>query len=287
MAWACSQCGYLKASEDAVCSLCGPLPAPGADAAVPLRGGGYPTPPHLAPEETVGGLPIGWVYLAVGLALSLVFTVAPLFRFMGWFIGALFHETGHVIFAWFVGCPAFPAISLRGHAAAFHQDQNGLIALAILGMLLFGAWQAWQAKRFFGLALGALVVWPFFTFLEAPREVGFLLSGHLAELAFAGIFLWRARTGGQVRLESERPVYACLGWYLVANNAVLAFGLAFVPSARAWYMTSGSFGLTNDYARVANQWLHLPLEAVGIFMFLVAVSVFPLVLALTWTPRDR
>ena len=66
--------------------------------------------------------------------------------------------------------------------------------------------------------------------------------------------------------------------------AVLAFGIAFSPAVRAWYLGNGSFGLMNDYARVAFQVLHVPLEAVGIMMGVVSLAVFPIVLALTWNP---
>ncbi|MFV1960013.1 MAG: hypothetical protein ACC662_11450 [Planctomycetota bacterium] len=229
-------------------------------------------------------MPVGWKYLVLGMALALVFTISPALRFMGWFVGSLFHETGHVIFAWFVGCPAWPAISLRGHAAAFHQAQSGFV-LAMVGLaLLLGTVLAWRHDRWKLPMVALLVAWPLLAFVRGPREVGFLLSGHLAEMMFAGIFLWRARTGKAIEHEAERPLYACLGWFLLARNLVLTLGLTFTASARDWYLQSGSFGLTNDYLRVATEWLHLPLEAVGAFMTLGALAVFPVVLALTWTP---
>ena len=34
--------------------------------------------------------------------LALLLTLTPVLRFMGWLLGSLFHETGHVAFAWFV-----------------------------------------------------------------------------------------------------------------------------------------------------------------------------------------
>jgi len=239
----------------------------------------------LAPSRTIH-VPVGWVHLGAGLLIALLFTLTPALRFMGWLLGSLFHETGHVAFAWFVGCPAWPAISLAGHAAAFHKPQSAAILVGIGLLLAIGVWQAWRARRWRGLATGALVAWPVFAFFETPRELGFLLSGHLGELTFAGVFLWRARTGQAIEREAERPLYASLGWFLVARNVVLCFGLVFLESARAWYLSSGSFGLTNDYVRVAQQVLHVPLEAVAVFMLLVSLSVVPLVLASTWKPRE-
>jgi hypothetical protein len=244
-----------------------------------------PLPPRTAPVAVrprgPSPIPVGWKHLALGLGLSLLFTVTPTLRFMGWLLGSLFHETGHVAFAWFVGCPAFPAISLEGHAAAFHQDPHATVRLAVAAGLVFAAWGSLATGRWRGLAFGLLFAWPFLAFARPLREIGFLLSGHLGELVFAGVFLWRARTGGHVEREAERPLYACVGWFLIGRNAVLSFGLAFVPAARAAYHGNGSFGLANDYVRVAAEWLHVPLAAVGGFMLLVSLAVFPLVLAAT------
>ncbi len=230
---------------------------------------------------------VGWPWLALGAALASLFTMAPWLRLMGWLLGSLFHETGHVAFSWYAGAAAWPVISLRGHAAAFHRPQSVTILVLVAAILVTGVVLAWRTKRFFGLAIGLLAAWPLFAFLPTARQLGFLLSGHLGELVFAGVFLARARTGDAVEHESERPLYACLGWFLVARNVALAGGLAFTSSARAWYMQSGSFGLTNDYARVAHDVLGVPLESVAGFMLLVSLSVFPLVLALTWDPPGR
>jgi hypothetical protein len=217
----------------------------------------------------------------VGLVLALAFTLTPTLRFMGWLVGALFHETGHVVFAWYVGCPAFPAISLSGHAAAFHRPPSVAI-LALVGLgLLAGVVLAFASGRLRALAVLLIAAWPLFAFVGVAREVGFLLSGHLGELVFAGIFLWRAGTGEAVEREAERPLYACLGWFLVARNVALTAGLAFQASARAAYLGNGSFGLLNDYARVASDVLHVPLASVGVFMLLVSLATVPVVFVLT------
>ena len=275
----CPTCGYALDPAGAThCGLCGARRGHVASPAfveMGFAGAGRPPGPRVS---------VGWRYLIVGMVLALAFTLAPWLRFMGWFLGSLFHETGHVAFSWFVGCPAWPAISLRGHAAAFHQPQNAVV-LALLGLGLgAGVLIAWQNRRHLGLAIALLLLWPLVTFVDGLREVGFLLSGHLGELVFAGVFLWRARTGSAIEHEAERPLYACVGWFLLARNIVLTGALTFTESARSLYMTNGSFGLTNDYVRVAGNWLHVPLQAVTGFMLLIALGVFPLVLALTWSP---
>ena len=61
-----------------------------------------------------------------------------------------------------------------------------------------------------------------------------------------------------------------LGWYFVGKNAVLAAGLLFSDQARATYDSNGSFGLENDYIRLARDVLHVPLSAVAGGMLLAA-----------------
>lgn len=275
MGTACTTCGYARDVDEATfCGLCGvarrsppALDRPPRSAGPASRSAPTPLPEAPTHARVEVALPpairrrgprvaVGWRYLVIGMVLALTFTLTPTLRFMGWFIGSLFHETGHVAFSWFVGCPAWPAISLRGHAAAFHQPQNPLI-VALIGLgLVAGVVIARQQGRHGALTLGLLAAWPLLTFIEGLREVGFLLSGHLGELVFAGIFLWRARTGEAVEREAERPLYACVGWFLLVRNIVLTAGLTFTESARSLYMTNGSFGLTNDYDRSSPYQIH-------------------------------
>jgi len=156
-----------------------------------------------------------------------------------------------------------------------------MIVLLMGGLLVAFAVWAWREGRLRGLATGLLVVWPLFTFVPGLRELGFLLSGHLGELTFAAVFLVRARTGIATENEAERPLYACLGWFLVARNVALTAGLVFSAHARARYMGNGSFGLRNDYTRVAQDVLHVSLPAVAGAMLFVCLAVVPLVLWLT------
>jgi hypothetical protein len=224
------------------------------------------------------------IALVAGVAVAFAFTLAPTLRFMGWFVRSLFHETGHVAVSWFAGCPSFPAIDLRGHAAAFHQAQSVAVA-GLVGLLL--AWcvfASWRSRRFRVLATTGLVLWVPTTFSEGFREVAFLLGGHVGEIAFAWFFLRRARTGDGVERGLERPLYAGLGWYFVGSNVLLAGGLVVSAAARAAYASNGSFGMENDYLRVARE-LGVSIGAVGVFMALATMAVVPLAL-LRFAPRE-
>ena len=205
-------------------------------------------------------------FLAVGLLLAPVFTFTPILGFMGWFLGALVHETGHTVIAWAAGCPAFPAISLQGHAMARHYDQSVALALVILVALAYTAYR----RRSLWLG-GVALAYPVFAF-TGMREFMFLLGGHLGELTFATIFFWRAIVGGFGDSSPERACYATCAWFLFGVNAWLCGGLTFSDAAQVAYRSNGSFGLTNDYIRVANE-LGVGLGTVAFLMLLVTLAV--------------
>jgi len=280
---ACPECGYENAGSDLTCSLCGH---------VLERAARTPTEPFREPLEHPSPLRSArprddaaadrrerLLYLGIGLIAAPVFSLTPLLRFMGWFLGGLVHEMGHAAAAWFTGSPAFPAIRLDGHAAAFCRPQITLVAFAVWAALAFAAWQMRGHRRTL-VALGLVVLaYPALAFTSA-RDLLHLLGGHLGELTFSTVCFWRALTGGFTHSRAERALYAVVAWYLLLENLWLCGRLMFSPAGRAWYRGSGSFGLTNDYVRVANDLLGTSLETVAAGMFLVGLAVLPLSLLL-------
>ncbi len=278
--WKCSQCGY---SGDApVCAMCGALPP----------GGGTRSHPHLEPphpqetleidwedepaeaETPVWGLPAKPFFFLVGAIIAPLFAVGSFMPRFGWFLGALFHESGHTATALAFGLPAFPAISLRGHAASVHQDQIVAMVFLLWAGLGYVTWHL-RHHRAALAALGiAVVLYPFFAFTDA-KEFLFLVGGHGGELAMATVCLWRALTGGFTHNPLERGLYSVLGWYLVGSNVWLCGSLATSAAARDWYAGSGSFGLTNDYIRLADV-LGWGLPQVAGMMLLVSLLPLPL-----------
>ena len=116
--WECGQCGY--SGDGAVCSMCGALPPGAGTLPKPAR---FPDP-H--PAETleiewrderakapVWGIPAKPFFFLVGALIAPLFAVGSFMALLGWFLGALFHESGHTVTALAFGLPAFPAISLR------------------------------------------------------------------------------------------------------------------------------------------------------------------------------
>lgn len=232
-----------------------------------------PTPTWSKPQPAYSKQ--AYTFLGLGLLLAPVFAYMPFLGYFNWFLGALFHETGHCLFGWLMGQPAMPAISLTGHAMAMHQGQSTLLALAICGCLAAGAWSM-RAHR--GLAIGlavAAVLQPLLAFTQG-KEILFLLGGHLGELCMATVCIWRTISGRFSENNLERLLYSILGWYLVGSNVVLSLGLMFSRAAQDEYAGNGSFGLTNDYLRLANDVLGTSLGTVAFGMLLVALIPVPL-----------
>jgi hypothetical protein len=228
------------------------------------------------------GLPEPAFFLLLGLVLAPVLTVAPLLRYVGWFLASLVHETGHAALSWFFGCPAFPAIRIDGHAAAVHGEQHRLLCVLVMGALAGLCW-ACRGRPVLRVVLGAAVLlYPLLAFTHA-REVVFLAGGGLGELAFGTVFLARCIDGGFTGSRAERATSGLVGWYLLLRHAWLAGGLLGSEPARQAYARNGSFGLANDYIRLAGEF-ETRLATVGGAMLLVTLVV-PTVALILWCRR--
>lgn len=302
-ALACPSCGRATRASELVCSLCGrvlrhevrpramgdvaPATAPGTEMPVPRQAQPDSVQP---PRSASSGADASrarlepWFYFGLGLVTAPVFALTQDLRFMGWFLASLVHEMGHAAVAWFFGMPAVPAISLEGHAAAVHAQQQVVLVLLVWAGLASAAWK-WLdgAAKWIGLAL-ACVAYPLLAFTDA-KDLFHLLAGHGAELVFATLCLWKALDGGFTSSRLERALYGTVGWYLVGKNVSLCFGLMTSAGARATYHENGSFGFTNDFLRVAQEVLGCSLQTVGAFMLLASFAVVPVAI-LVWRLID-
>lgn len=297
----CARCGRACAAEERVCALCGSLLRNDASAAHSTVHGtptcSAPTPSYSAPAPSPSAPPTSfdrvsaalaererreressrrapWGYLALGLATAPIFAWTPVLQSMGWFLASLVHEMGHAALAWTCGMPAIPAISPAGHAAAVHGEQSTVLALLVLAGALCAAWKLLEGSvRVVAIAFVAIVQ-PTLAF-TGVRELAFLLAGHAGELAFATLCLWKALDGGFTSSRLERALYGTLGWFLVGRNVLLCAGLVTSPSARAHYASNGSFGLTNDYIRAAEDLLGWRLESLALLMLAASVAAVP------------
>ena len=296
----CPRCGRLQDGAQRLCGLCGNLLRREAPIATHAReattkeareataraaaiSSAATTRAGAARPEASAREP--WLYLALGLATAPVFGLTPILKYMGWFLAALVHEMGHAGFAWLCGMPAFPAISLAGHAAAIHGEQQLFVVLVIAALLGSSAWRFFEGRAR-TLALVVLgVLYPAIA-LTGAKELLHLLAGHGAELVFATLCLWKTLDGGFTGSRTERALYGTVGWYLAGKNALLAFGLATSAAARAEYRANGSFGLTNDLIRAAEDVLAWRLETVAGLVLVASLCVVPLALGLARLSRS-
>lgn len=285
----CSRCGRAHDETTLVCSLCGQMlkRAP-ANRARDSAAQEPPSPAWSAPVESRADEPRSlepWLYLGLGLLTAPIFAITPLLKFMGWFLSSLTHEMGHSAMAWLFGMPSMPAISLEGHAAAVHSDQQlFLVAMIVLGLGMT-AWRLLAGRARIAALVSLGVIYPALAFTGA-RELLHLLAGHGAELAFATLCLWKVLDGGFTHTRSERALYGTVGWYLLGKNAFLCLGLMTSEGSRAWYAENGSFGMTNDLIRVAEDLLDWRLQAVAALMLVAALLVLPAALLL-WRVSSR
>lgn len=286
---ACGLCGSLLRRDASAAPAFGPPPAPPrgpshvpADVAPASFAATFVADPatYDPPVPRVAGLPAPWFFLALGALLAPVLTFTPILQYAGWFLGSLCHETGHAAMGWLLGCPSFPAIRLDGHAAAIHQEQSKLLVGLVIGTFVGLAWRHRGDRGRLALWIALAAIHPVLA-LTSAREAAFLFAGHLGELAFATYFLAQAMSGGFSGSAAERATHAMVGWFLVGRNVWLAGGLLWRESVRDWYAESGSFGLVNDYLRIAREVFASSIALPATAMLVVAVLVPPVAMWLS------
>jgi hypothetical protein len=282
---ACSKCGRERSAHERVCALCGSLlRIDSADPSATAVSTPAAAPNAFERVETAlaereqrerhVARHTPWLYFGLGLVTAPIFAWTPLLQYMGWFLASLVHEMGHAALAWICGMPAVPAISPAGHAAAVHGEQSVGLALLVLGGALFAASTFLEGRARVVAMIAVAVVQPVLAFTPA-KDLAFLLAGHAGELSFATLALWKALDGGFTSSKLERALYGTVGWYLAGKNVLLCVGLMSDASARAHYASNGSFGLTNDYIRAAEDVLGWRLESVALLMLVASLATVP------------
>lgn len=246
----CPRCGAACPPGAAECGECGVVFAkwrPGA----PPRRSPSPLAARAAATASVpewGGVPrAGWRATAVGAGVALVVSFLPFVSFLLHPIVTLVHEIGHTAVLWLYGYPAIPAFDF-GHGGGVTMSQNERsipIVGAVVGGVAFFAWTQRESPSRRVLAGAAFVV--YVLFFGGAREAWLIsVMGHGGEIAFAGLFLYRALTGWGVRVAAERPLYAFLAFYILFRDLSFAWALAGSAYQRSVYQ-EGKGGLDHDF----------------------------------------
>jgi len=197
----------------------------------------------------------------------------PFLRFVFHILITLVHELGHAIAAWTFGIPAIPAFDfVYGGGVTIHQGRStGLMILVYVGFAL--AAYGLRENRGYQLALGVWVVAYTLAAFTPVHEAIEVAMGHGSELIFAGIFLYRALDGRACRVPAERPLYAFCAFFILLNDVVFALGLLTSASKVADYEDAKGGGHWMDFSRLAEDFLHVDLQAVAFFFLLACVLV--------------
>jgi hypothetical protein len=231
-------------------------------------------PHRLVSPSPSRGRPPPWLIMGIGAFLAPALVELPILQYVGWFLASLVHETGHCVAAWFFGLPAYPAIRIDGHAAAMHSEQKLMLVAFVWATIGWIAWRLRHRPRGRIIAALGFGLYPLVA-LSQGHELVHLLAGHMGELTFAGVFFYRALSGGFTQSIPERITYAACAWFLLGRNVALDFGLMTSEAAQAAYIDNGSFGLTQDFVRAADL-LGWSLGGVGTLMLLLSALTLPL-----------
>lgn len=222
----------------------------------------------------LGRIPRPLLYLAIGLASTLLFGSCGPGYILGEGMSFFVHELGHTISSNAFGRFAVPVIVMT-----IHFEQSLLAAGAIWALLAFFTWRHRDAKPWVWALVAACVLYPVLAFTTLYDTLS-ALAGHGAEVLIAGVFLWRGMVGGYFH-EWERPIYATFGCYLWIRNGGIFSRILFNAQFRDFYSSVSFTGGDNDLLMVANKHA-LGLSTVTIAMLAFALAFPALAVALAW-----
>jgi len=201
------------------------------------------------------------------------------------FLTTLVHECGHSLFAWLMGMPSIPTVSVAGGGVTVWGEQVWILCLAILAGLIGLAWRLRATPALWiPVAIGALV-YPLLAFTGAKHLVPVAGGVALECLGAAACFY----TVFAVHLERqfERPLYALWGWWMILNRG--AETILMLKSPAYWesqaVIESGlAAGLTSDL-EVLRQGMGVSPKLVLVLVLFLCLAALPGAFAAAWLRR--
>lgn len=260
----CPACGIIFAKWRAprtAPEAGGPVsPARPAAVAPPAWAISTPAPPP--PPETLGITHAGWRAAGIGAVMAGLLTFFPLISFLLHPLSTLVHEIGHTAVYWVFGYPAIPAFDFVNGGGVTMGDRDrssAVVAAWVMGVVILAWWQ--REKRAVLIALAVVAVLYFFMFNTWRERFAITIGGHGGEIVFGALFLYRALTGWGCKIETERPLYAFIGFMVLFNSLRLGFNLVSNVLEKAWYL-QGKGGMDNDLV-IGGLYLNWKLEGMA------------------------
>lgn len=241
-------------------------------------------------EEPVADGRIGFQevrILGAGLVAAVVLYALPFTRFVLSALVTLFHEFGHAVVGWLLGCPSIPAFDfVYGGGFTNLGEFRLLLACGIAGLFAYAAWLFRENRKAAVLIAAIFLVWLLFVSAEWRRELAIASAGHAAEFILAGILFYQALAGvGWRNPDLERPLGAFAAFFVQIHSMGFAWRLAHDPDFLAAYREGKGGALMNDLEVVAldlNIYLGWNPGIVRVAKLLFAFSFLPMAIALVW-----
>jgi hypothetical protein len=225
-------------------------------------------------DERGGISPAGWLAAGIGLVLAAVALQLPFLSFVVSYLGVLVHEMGHALVGWLYGYPSIPAFDfVYGGGVTSHTNRIPLIAVSVLVGLAALAWLFRRNPPSLWLCSSATLLYALTAWSSLHHAV-IAAMGHGFELVIAGVFLHRALSGRACHHDAERIAYGFVGWFLTLHNVRFAYRLITDAAHRRMYEQAKGGGHWMDFSVLAEQHLHVSLEAVA-FVFLLLCLLPP------------
>jgi hypothetical protein len=187
-----------------------------------------------------------------------------------------FHEIGHTVCAWLFGMPAFPQFDFTHGGGLSRYYDRSYILLAVIWLLMAALavrlYRAWHYRWLIVLGIGfALHLLLTFTRLHS---VFISFMGHGTEVLVGAFCMLRAfwNTTEKSHGAAERWLNMVFGIFALLSNMILTAGLVLSDISRAAYAMQKGGHLLGDLDSIARA-VHVPVQAVAGFLFLVALGV--------------
>lgn len=219
-----------------------------------------------------------WVSGAFGLVMALaIFIFFPVSGYILGFISVPDQHLSDAMAGWMAGAlpSTIPALNVNYEAPRSADALGFLISIGILGILAILAFVFKKSSAWFWLFGSLLLFHSSISFLPEHR-LALLYFGHIMEIFFCSLFVFRAFTGTQVLFYSERALYATVGWLLWLEN--LRFGWMLVQSGDK-LKPSDPVGVMDTLATIEFGMVE-SLDILGVALFTLNLAIPSIILAL-------
>ncbi len=169
-------------------------------------------------------------------------------------MAVFFHEIGHTVPAWLYGYVALPGFDFSyGGGMTWIMGGQVLPLMFACDAALLWVVYALREHRGLQIAVIGLLLFHLVTGLTDTHLVVIDFAGPLAEIGFAGFFLYRAWLNLAPRGAGERWLNAIIGWGMMIRVYVQTWGLLFNEAMRqAYLLQKGSHGF-GDFDKIADR----------------------------------